>query len=78
MFAATSLFLPLLLLAGQGLTYTWPDVKVDHLESLLYQQQQYHGSLVASDVKYCFLSVFDLDKREYKKTSRHFTFLVLL
>ncbi|EMR71862.1 putative heme peroxidase protein [Eutypa lata UCREL1] len=62
MFAATSLFLPLLLLAGQGLTYTWPDVKVDHLESLLYQQQQYHGSLVASDVKYCFLSVFDLDK----------------
>lgn len=60
MFAAS--LLPLLLLAGQGLTYTWPDVRVDRLESLLYQQQQYHGLLVASDVKYCFLSVFDLEE----------------
>ncbi|KAK7746591.1 hypothetical protein SLS62_009312 [Diatrype stigma] len=60
MFAAP--LLSLLLLAGRGLSYTWPDVRVDRLESLLYQQQQYHGLLVASDVKYCFLSVFDLDE----------------
>ena len=49
-------------LAGRGLAYTWPDLHHDYLEALLYQQQQYHGSLVGSDVKYCFLSVFDLDE----------------
>ncbi|RYO80388.1 hypothetical protein DL762_007660 [Monosporascus cannonballus] len=52
----------LLLLASQGLAYTWPDAKVDHLEALLYQQQQYHGSLVGSDVRWCFLTTFDLDE----------------
>ena len=58
----SSLILFLAALAGRGLAYTWPDVQYDYLESVLFQQDQYHGSLVGSDVRHCFLNVFDLDK----------------